>query len=61
MKYCLRWVLEGWVCVGHVDLMLFVSFLFALGIKCKHIFLVEYGLVCIMLKLVLTSPNKAVR
>ena len=32
MEYSLCWICEGWDCVGHVDFMLFVSLLLALGI-----------------------------
>ena len=37
-EYSLRWVREGWVCVGHVYFMLFVSCFLALGTKREHIF-----------------------
>ena len=40
VEYSLRWVRVGCVCVGHVHLMLFVSFMFALGNRTR--FLVEY-------------------
>ena len=46
-EYSSRWVREGWVCVcvGHVDFVLFVLFLFALATQCvptRTHFLVEY-------------------
>ena len=31
-----RWVRQSWVCVGHVDFMLFVLFLVALGTQRKR-------------------------
>ena len=44
MEYCLRWAISRWHCIGHVDFMLFVSCLLALGSQCRTRFLVEYGL-----------------
>ena len=37
MEYSTRWEREGWVCIGHVDFMFFVSFLFALGTQRERI------------------------
>ena len=42
-----QWVREGWVCVGHVHFMLFVSCSLALGSQHEHKFLVEYGLIAL--------------
>ena len=35
VEYSSRWVSQSWVYVGHVDFMLFVSFLVTLGAQCK--------------------------
>ena len=44
-EYGSCWVREGWVCVGHVDFMLFVSIFFVhAGYLMRTRFLVEYGL-----------------
>ena len=47
VEYSLRWICEGWPGLGHVDLRLFVSFLFALGTQPEHSFWWNTGLTLI--------------
>ena len=44
VEYSSRLIHLCWVHVGHVEFMLFVSFLFALGTQRKPSFWLEYGL-----------------
>ena len=40
----LHWACLPWVCVGHVDFMLFISFLLSLGTQSKRSFCWNMGL-----------------